>query len=137
MTMHRWLPLNDRQLVLLTRIGEGTEPVTSDSPELAATAHALKGRGLIIMPKQGGRWQADITNDGRFYLEHGHHPDRPERTPRRPRSAAPKLTPQAGPPSRPQVSGQFSAERICDQCWLTPSALVRDTATDFDLTIMH
>lgn len=108
--MHRWSPLNDRQLVLLTRIGEGTEPVTSDSPELAATAHALKGRGLITMPKQSGRWQADITNDGRFYLEHGHHPDRPERTPRRQRSAAPKLTPQAGPPSRQTAPSSATAK---------------------------
>lgn len=108
--MHRWSPLNDRQLVLLTRIGEGTEPVTSDSPELAATAHALKGRGLITMPKQSGRWQADITNDGRFYLEHGHHPDRPERTPRRQRSAAHKLTPQAGPPRRQTAPSSATAK---------------------------
>ncbi|MGW6682168.1 PE-PGRS family protein [[Kitasatospora] papulosa] len=108
--MHRWSPLNDRQLALLTRIGEGTEPVTADSPELAATAHALKGRGLITMPKQSGRWQADITNDGRFYLEHGHHPDRPERTPRRQRSATPKLTPQAGPPRRQTASSSATTK---------------------------
>ncbi|WP_406154138.1 PE-PGRS family protein [Streptomyces sp. NBC_01023] len=86
--MHRWSPLNDRQLALLTHIRDGTDPVTSDSPELALTARALKERRLITMPKQDGKWQAEITDAGRFYLEHGHHPDRPEPAPRKPRSAA-------------------------------------------------
>ncbi len=86
--MHPWSPLNDRQLALLTRIGSGTDPVTSDSPELAVTARALKGRGLVTMPRKKGKWQAEITDAGRFYLEHGHHPDRPELAPRKPRAAA-------------------------------------------------
>ncbi|KOU62250.1 PE-PGRS family protein [Streptomyces sp. WM4235] len=81
--MHRWTPINDRQLALLTRIGEGSDPVTSESPELALTARALKDRGLITMPKEGGRWQAEISDAGRFYLQHGHHPDRPRPAPRR------------------------------------------------------
>ncbi|GGP00510.1 hypothetical protein GCM10012280_69430 [Wenjunlia tyrosinilytica] len=66
----------------------GTDPVTWDSPELALTARALKERRLITMPKQNGKWQAEITDAGSFYLEHGHHPDRPVQAPRRPRSAA-------------------------------------------------
>ncbi|MFF9320237.1 PE-PGRS family protein [Streptomyces sp. NPDC014735] len=99
--MYRWSPLNDRQLVLLTRIGAGTDPVISESPELAHTARALKERGLITMPKHGGKWQAEITDDGRFYLENGHHPDRPEPTPRkqRPAEAESKLA-AAVPPRR-------------------------------------
>ncbi|MEW2369819.1 hypothetical protein AB0940_10615 [Streptomyces sp. NPDC006656] len=85
--MHRWSPLNDRQLALLTRIGEGVEPVTSDAPELALTARALKERGHITMPKEGGTWRAEITEVGRYYLQHGHHPDRPDPAPRKIRSA--------------------------------------------------
>ncbi|MEU8890416.1 hypothetical protein [Streptomyces sp. NPDC048442] len=81
--MHPWSPLNDRQLALLTRIGDGSTPVTSDNPELAVTARALKARGLITMPRQGGKWQAQIAEAGRFYLENGHHPDRPDPTPRK------------------------------------------------------
>ncbi|MFF2651098.1 PE-PGRS family protein [Streptomyces sp. NPDC058045] len=97
--MHPWSPLNDRQLALLTRIGDGSDPVTSDSPELAVTARALKGRGLIIMPKKDGKWQAEITDAGRFYLEHGHHPDRPEPVQRKQRSAHPEQRP-APPPQK-------------------------------------
>lgn len=99
--MYRWSPLNDRQLALLTRIGEGTDPVTSASPELAITARALKSRGLTTMPKHAGKWQAEITDEGRFYLEHGHHPDRPEPAPRKQRPAAAEPKPEiAAPPRR-------------------------------------
>ncbi|MFI9270191.1 PE-PGRS family protein [Kitasatospora sp. NPDC052896] len=76
--MHRWTPLNERQLALLTRISAGVNPVTSDEPALAVTARALKGRGLILMPKAADtKWRAEITDVGRFYLEHDHHPDQP------------------------------------------------------------
>ncbi|MFJ8489201.1 hypothetical protein ACIRBZ_12660 [Streptomyces sp. NPDC094038] len=61
-------------------------PVTSDSPEFALTARTLKERRLIAMPKQDGKWQAEVTGAGRFYLEHGYHPDRPEPARRRQRS---------------------------------------------------
>ncbi|MEV0638560.1 hypothetical protein AB0I77_27180 [Streptomyces sp. NPDC050619] len=98
--MHPWSPLNDRQLALLTRIEDGTDPVTSDSTELSLTARALKERRLITMPKQNGKWQAEIADAGRFYLEHGHHPDRPEPAPRKRRSKASE--PKALPASRPQ-----------------------------------
>ena len=102
--MHPWSPINDRQLALLTRIGDGTDPVTSDSPELALTARALKERRLITMPKQSGKWQAEITDAGRFYLEHGHHPDRPEPAPRgrRPRVSEPEVRP--APPTQEQAT---------------------------------
>ncbi|MBK3578377.1 PE-PGRS family protein [Streptomyces sp. MBT65] len=102
--MHRWSPINDRQLALLIRIEDGTDPVTSDSPELALTARALKERRLITMPKQSGKWQAEITDAGRFYLEHGHHPDRPEPAPRgrRPRVSEPEVRP--APPMQEQAT---------------------------------
>ncbi|MFE7611637.1 PE-PGRS family protein [Streptomyces celluloflavus] len=116
--MYRWSPLNDRQLALLTRIGEGTDLVTSESPELAVTARALKSRDLITMPKHGGKWQAEITDDGRFYLEHGHHPERPEPAPRkqRPVSAAPKpedaapALRRAAPPHEPKPAPARAAK---------------------------
>ncbi|MEV0533410.1 hypothetical protein AB0J08_16765, partial [Kitasatospora sp. NPDC050463] len=73
------------QLALLTRIGEGVNPVTSDEPTLAVTARALKGRGLVLMPKAADKkWRAEITDVGRFYLEHGHHPDQPAKKVGRP-----------------------------------------------------
>ncbi|MER0240832.1 PE-PGRS family protein [Streptomyces sp. HSW2009] len=102
--MHRWSPLNDRQLALLTRIQGGADPVTSDSPELALTARALKERRLITMPKQNGKWQAEITDAGRFYLEHGHHPDRPEPAQRKQRSTGSGQRTRPVPPPQKQAA---------------------------------
>ncbi|MGW0702099.1 PE-PGRS family protein [Streptomyces sp. NPDC002867] len=108
--MYRWSPLNDRQLALLTRIGAGTDPVTSASPELAHTARALKSRGLITMPRHGGKWQAEITDDGRFYLEHGHHPDRPEPTSRKQRPVTAEPKPEAAAPPRQRATPPLEAK---------------------------
>ncbi|MBX9397860.1 PE-PGRS family protein [Streptomyces sp. TRM72054] len=102
--MHPWSPLNDRQLALLTRIGDGTDPVTSDSPELALTARALKERRLITMSKQGGKWRAEITDAGRFYLEHGRHPDRPEPAQRKQRLAGSEQRARATPSPQKQAA---------------------------------
>ncbi|MFJ8310805.1 MULTISPECIES: hypothetical protein [unclassified Streptomyces] len=55
---------------------------------------------MVTMPRKKGRWQAEITDAGRFYLEHGHHPDRPEPAPRKPRAAAEAGTPVAAGPSQ-------------------------------------
>ncbi|MFJ9704790.1 PE-PGRS family protein [Streptomyces sp. NPDC101234] len=108
--MHRWSPLNDRQLALLTRIGGGADPVTSDSPEFALTARALKERRLITMPKQDGKWQAEITDAGRFYLEHGHHPDRPEPVQRKQRSTGSDQRTRPAPPPQKQVTASTTTK---------------------------
>ncbi len=86
--MHSWSPLNERQLALLKRIGNGTDPVTSENPDVAHSARALRDRGLITMPRSAGKWRAEMTDAGRFYLENGHHPDRPLLRARPPRKAA-------------------------------------------------
>ncbi|WP_239010094.1 hypothetical protein [Streptomyces sp. 769] len=52
------------------------------------------------MPKHAGKWQAEITDDGHFYLEHGHHPDRPEPPPRKQRAVAAEPKPKVAAPPR-------------------------------------
>ncbi|WKK26991.1 PE-PGRS family protein [Streptomyces olivoreticuli] len=119
--------MNDRQLALLTRIGDGTDPVTSDSPEHAVTARALKDRGLITMPRKKGKWQAEITDAGRFYLEHGHHPDRPEPIPRKLRSATPgakkPVAPRPDEGSTPPSETKPGPQRAVRPRRLSPAAV--------------
>ncbi|GDY75164.1 hypothetical protein SAV31267_046490 [Streptomyces avermitilis] len=68
--MHLWSPLNDRQPALLTRIGD--DPVASGSPELADTAHTLKGRGLAQAGWEAASiWSTAITRTGRSRLSAG------------------------------------------------------------------
>src|SRR5690349_6656124 len=102
--MYRWSPLNDRQLALLTRLGGGTDPVTSANPELAVTARALKSRGLITLRQQGGKSQAGITDDGRFCLGRAHQPDRPERGRRKQRQVAAEPKSEAAAPPRQRAT---------------------------------
>ncbi|GAA0971999.1 hypothetical protein GCM10009555_024390 [Acrocarpospora macrocephala] len=64
-------------MTVLQRIGKSQEPVSAKTPELARTVYALRNRGLVTTPRKDGFWQAEITEAGLFYLEHGHHPDRP------------------------------------------------------------
>lgn len=76
--MRKWDPLNERQLAVLKRVGDQAEPVTSKESSLARTIYALRDRGLVETPRSDGRWTAAITATGRFYLEHGYHPGRPD-----------------------------------------------------------
>lgn len=77
--MQRWAKLNDRQLTVLRRISAGEKPVNAKTPALATTVYALRDRGLVATPRIDGIWQAELTDTGRFYLEHGYHPDHPDR----------------------------------------------------------
>lgn len=66
--------VNERQLILLRRIADGVEPVTSREYHLATTVHALRNRGLVATTRTGGgAWTAWITDEGRYYLAHGHY----------------------------------------------------------------
>lgn len=73
--MERTGPLNERQLETLRLIGAGDDLGSDEQMRLRITARALQSRGLVTVSKSTGQWQATITADGRFYLEHGHHPD--------------------------------------------------------------
>lgn len=75
--MKRRAKLNDRQLTVLRRIGEDDQPVTSRESDLAVTVYALRSRGLVTTLRQDGAWVAQITNAGRYYLEHGQYPQQP------------------------------------------------------------
>ncbi|MEU8178995.1 hypothetical protein AB0C14_39560 [Microbispora hainanensis] len=110
--MKRWEKLNDRQLSLLRRICDGADPVTAKDSGLAATVYALRGRGLVVTPRRAGVWYAEITEAGKFYLDHGYHPDRPDSVFRVPLSEG--LS--SGPGRRShRVAEVGSAQRLVEQ----------------------
>lgn len=77
--LRRWAPLTNRQLDVLRRVGDVDDQVTAGDSRLAVTVYALRDRRLVTTPRFDGVWKAEITEAGRFYLEHGYHPDRPSR----------------------------------------------------------
>ncbi|MEU6927655.1 hypothetical protein AB0A05_00595 [Streptomyces sp. NPDC046374] len=75
--MHRWSPLNERQLALLDRLANGKESEEPWDPGEFRTAYALRDRGLVTIKRSGSKVDAQVTEAGTFYLQHGHHPDDP------------------------------------------------------------
>ncbi|GFH77445.1 MULTISPECIES: hypothetical protein [Streptomyces diastaticus group] len=75
--MHRWSPLNERQLALLGRLANGKESEEPWDPGEFRTAYALRDRGLVTIKRSGSEVDAKVTEAGTFYIEHGHHPDDP------------------------------------------------------------
>lgn len=69
------LALNDIQLAVLQWIVDGPDLDNPPSPNFKTSAIALRSRGLIDLDRRRGRWNATVSDKGRFYLENGHHPD--------------------------------------------------------------
>lgn len=66
-------PVNEKQYEVLQWVGENCREArwTNDSYKLSAIA--LQNRGLLRVSKQGG-WRAELTDTGRYYLEHRSYP---------------------------------------------------------------
>ncbi|MEU4294799.1 hypothetical protein AB0E63_41810 [Kribbella sp. NPDC026596] len=76
-TVQRWDPINERQREVLVRIAAGEDLSGDANIPSRTSAGALRNRGLITIHRHAGRWDADITEVGKFYLANGHHPDDP------------------------------------------------------------
>ncbi len=95
--MRRWDPLNELQLSVLSRIADGDGLGGPEQTGYRLSVYALRDRGLVTAGKRHGRWQAHITEAGRFYLEHGRHPDKTtgkESTKRTPPGGAKQASPK-------------------------------------------
>lgn len=69
------LSLNETQLAVLQWIADGCDLEHLPTPAYKQSAIALRDRGLIELDRRRGRWAASLDPKGRFYLEHGRHPD--------------------------------------------------------------
>ena len=73
-------PVNDKQRKVLDWLVAGGSQVPPE-PQMKLSAAALKSRGLVKVRRPGGRWTAELTEAGRYYVEHGDYPDSSVRTP--------------------------------------------------------
>lgn len=80
------LTLNDAQLLVLQWVADGADVDNPPSETFKTSAAALRSRGVVTLDKRRGHWSIALTQAGRFYLEHGHHPDaegpKPEKPPK-------------------------------------------------------
>jgi hypothetical protein len=101
--MQRWDPLSERQLLLLQRVGDGDDLSGPDGVSLRTSARSLQSRRLVRISRRDGSWRAQITEGGRFYLDHGYHPDRPIEPPAQ-KGGAVKRTAPPQAAARPLVA---------------------------------
>ncbi|MEV5303492.1 hypothetical protein [Amycolatopsis methanolica] len=90
--MRRWDTLNGNQLDLLKRVDAGEDLSGPEHARIRHSANAVRDRGLLTISRRDGVWRAEMTRAGRFYLDHGHHPDDP-------RFAGESLFPSVAPAS--------------------------------------
>ncbi|MBB6546867.1 hypothetical protein [Nonomuraea rubra] len=111
--MRRWAKLNERQMATLRRIAEG-ESITAKDSDLARTVYALRDRGLVSTPRRDGVWIAEVTEAGRFYLEHGYYQGAAALTSPTVTSKGGRRTASPGPPS-PHVLAAELIKRLQDE----------------------
>ncbi|MEV1094506.1 hypothetical protein AB0I87_03330 [Streptomyces sp. NPDC049952] len=75
--MHRWSSLNKRQLVLLCRLANSEKFEKPWDDDEFRTTYALRNRGLVTIKRSDGEVDAQLTEAGTFYIQHGHYPDDP------------------------------------------------------------
>ena len=94
--------LNHQQLEVLRWIGQGCPAGQQPAVGFKLSAQALQSRRLAVVSRRGGRWAAEITDDGRHYLRHGDYPS----TASRPRTSRLVVSDAAVP-----ASGQAPRQR--------------------------
>lgn len=67
-------PLTERQLEVLRWIADRCPDGVMQGHAHKASARALASRRLVKISKPVGVWSANVTDDGRYYLEHGSFP---------------------------------------------------------------
>lgn len=67
--------VNERQLAVLRWISDGCPDGVMTDDTYKTTAAALKSRRLAKVAKKGGRWSAQVTEAGRYFLAEGRYPD--------------------------------------------------------------
>ncbi len=72
--MRRNEPLSVRQVEVLQWIGEGCPSGVWLDFTYKTTAYALASRGLVTVDRRRKQWSATLTDEGQFYLAHGHYP---------------------------------------------------------------
>lgn len=72
--------VNDKQRKVLDWLAAGGS-VDPPEPEMKLSAAALKARGLVKVRRPSGKWTAELTETGRYYVEHGDYPDTSVRAP--------------------------------------------------------
>jgi excisionase family DNA binding protein len=88
-------PLNERQLEILLWVADGYPTDRYEGDQHKQTARALENRRLVRVARKADVWTAELTEEGRFYLDHGRYDDPPPEP--KPRAAGEALDSDLSP----------------------------------------
>lgn len=95
----RFAPLSSRQVEVLRWVAGGCANGIWPDSRYKVTVYALADRGLVTVSRRRDSWRAAITDQGRYYLDHGTYQDTQVPEPCRPGpSAAAAPSPAQGSP---------------------------------------
>lgn len=94
------IALKATQLKVLIWVRDGAPDGVYDGYDHRIVARALHNRGLIKVKGHGKQWQASITEDGTYYIEHGDYP--PQAEPRAANAKTPPPTKRSSSDSAPK-----------------------------------
>lgn len=94
--------VNDAQREVLDWLAAGgsQDPLR---PEMKLSAAALAARGLVKVRRPGGKWTVELTETGRYYVEHGRYPGEAEKA-KRPPAPRPRRAGSPAGPGTPEPS---------------------------------
>src|SRR5947208_16761049 len=68
-------PLKPHQVEVLRWVEAGCLDAGMPGDGAKHTARALQGRRLVTVSRRDGRWSAELTDRGRYYLDNGRYPE--------------------------------------------------------------
>lgn len=68
----RFAPLSDRQQAVLQWVAQGCPDGVWHDYTYKHVAYGLAGRGLATVSRRRNAWTASLTDEGQYYVDHGH-----------------------------------------------------------------
>ena len=128
-------PINDAQSKVLHWLAAGgsQDPPT---PAMKLSASTLQARGLVRVRRRRGKWTAELTDAGLYFVQHGTYTPKPEptaRAPRAPRAETPEPEPVPSAPApvtdaqaTPPPAGELIEEVPLRQVILRPHPAIKE-----------
>jgi hypothetical protein len=123
-------PLKPHQFEVLEWIAAGCPDGVMTGTSHKVTAAALQSRRLVRITRRSGQWTAAVTEDGRYYLDHGEYAGHPV-SPWRPSSG--RSTPRRLPDTegrKPGQPGKPPVEALLEEVRAAGGALHVDRTLD-------
>lgn len=95
--------VNQRQRAILAWIAEGCPERAWPDESHKHSARALATRGLVRVLRSNGRWTATLTDDGKYFHEHGEYPEGHPFAPKAPQPDSPNVVQAAVRRSKPHA----------------------------------